>query len=469
MTILEVDTQENDGLVHVSLRGELDLSTVDKVEDELRRTEDRADKLLVLDLSGLTFLDSTGLRLMVTADQRARKSGRRLALVKSPETVHRVFTITKLDERLEMVDDVKEPNPAEAYPLRVMPPDPISRAALNALLASGEAAGCISLSELEEHVQALELGDEELDSLHERLESQGIELTDDCGRSDVDETTYQPDELAGATTDALQLFLNELRRYPLLTAAEEVELAKRIEHGDLEAKERMINSNLRLVVSIAKKYQGQELSLLDLIQEGIFGLIRAAEKFDHRKGFKFSTYATFWIRQAIQRGLANKARTIRIPVHIGQRERRIVRAERELNARLGREPTDSEIAQEAEMPERQVEEVRGAARTVTSLDRPVGDGETPFGELLEYDGAGMEEEIQVSLAQETLRRTVAELPESERNVIRMRYGIDGASRSPCERRGNDSAYRLSACARSSPGRSSGWPRGARSTRCATRL
>ena len=153
-----------------------------------------------------------------------------------------------------------------------------------------------------------------------------------------------------ATTDALQLFLNEIRRYPLLTADEEIELAKRIEQGDLEAKERMINSNLRLVVSIAKKYQGQELSLLDLIQEGIFGLIRAAEKFDWRKGYKFSTYATFWVRQAIQRGLANKARTIRIPVHIGQRERKIARVERELQAKLGREPTDEEIAAAAELP-----------------------------------------------------------------------------------------------------------------------
>jgi RNA polymerase primary sigma factor len=294
------------------------------------------------------------------------------------------------------------------------------------LMARGEETGCINLSELDEQVAALDLTDEELETLHERFDARGIRLTDDCGRQGVADTHFKLEDLNGTTTDALQLFLNEIRRYPLLDKDEEIELAKRIEQGDLEAKERMINSNLRLVVSIAKKYQGQELSLLDLIQEGIFGLIRAAEKFDYRKGFKFSTYATFWIRQAIQRGLANKARTIRIPVHIGQRERKIGRAERELSARLGREPTDTEIAKEAEIPEEQVEEVRAAARTVTSLDRAVGeDGDTAFGDLLPSDEPELEEEIQVSLAQETLRKTIDDLPEPERSVIRMRYGIDG--------------------------------------------
>ncbi len=262
-------------------------------------------------------------------------------------------------------------------------------------------------------------------------------MSDDCGRADAERNTrFQPDELVGTTTDALQLFLNELRRYPLLTKDEEIDLAQRIEGGDLEAKERMINSNLRLVVSIAKKYQGQDLSLLDLIQEGIFGLIRAVEKFDHRKGFKFSTYATFWVRQAIQRGLANKARTIRIPVHIGQRERKVARAERELGARLGRDPTDEEIAAEAEVPVEQIEEVRAAARAVTSLDRSVGeDGDTSFGDLLPSEEPELEEEIQVSLAQETLRKTVSELPEAERNVIRLRYGIDGQEPSPLRETG----------------------------------
>jgi RNA polymerase primary sigma factor len=307
-----------------------------------------------------------------------------------------------------------------------MAAEPATAPEIALLLARGEETGCINLSELDEQVAALDLSDEELEALHERFDARGIRLTDDCGRHGVADTHFKLEELNGTTTDALQLFLNEIRRYPLLDKEEEIELAKRIEQGDLEAKERMINSNLRLVVSIAKKYQGQELSLLDLIQEGIFGLIRAAEKFDYRKGFKFSTYATFWIRQAIQRGLANKARTIRIPVHIGQRERKIGRAERELSARLGREPTDSEIAKEAEIPEEQVEEVRAAARTVTSLDRAVGeDGDTAFGDLLPSDEPELEEEIQVSLAQETLRKTIDDLPEPERSVIRMRYGIDG--------------------------------------------
>ena len=304
--------------------------------------------------------------------------------------------------------------------------DPSIRPEIALLLARGEEIGCINLSELDEQAATLELSDEDLEALHERIDAKGIVLTDDCGRQGVADTHFKLEDLNGTTTDALQLFLNEIRRYPLLNKLEEIELAKRIEQGDLEAKERMINSNLRLVVSIAKKYQGQELSLLDLIQEGIFGLIRASEKFDYRKGFKFSTYATFWIRQAIQRGLANKARTIRIPVHIGQRERKIVRAERELSARLGREPTDAEIAKEAELPAEQVEEVRAAARTVTSLDRAVGeDGDTAFGDLLPSDGPELEEEIQVNLAQETLRRTVDDLPEPERSVILMRYGIDG--------------------------------------------
>jgi RNA polymerase primary sigma factor len=310
-----------------------------------------------------------------------------------------------------------------------------SRPEVAALLARGEERGCVNLSEFDELVQVLELMDDDVDALESYLEAHGIDISDDCGRAGVEPTTFRNGELAAATTDALQLFLNEIRRYPLLTAPQEVDLSKRIEQGDLGAKERMINSNLRLVVSIAKKYQGQELSLLDLIQEGIFGLIRAAEKFDWRKGYKFSTYATFWIRQAIQRGLANKARTIRIPVHIGQRERKIVRAERDLSARLGREPTDDEIAVAAELPLAQVEEVRDAARTVTSLDRPIGEGDTALGDVLEGGTPPVDQEVEVSLSEELLRRTIDELPETERDVIRLRFGFEDDDPQPLRETG----------------------------------
>ena len=235
------------------------------------------------------------------------------------------------------------------------------------LLEHGDDHGCVNLTELHEVVQRLELDEDDVESLFERLEAHGIELTDDCSRALEEPVAYTNAQLASATTDSLQLFLNEAGRYPLLTAAQEVELAKKIERGDKDAKDLLVNSNLRLVVSIAKKYQGHGLTLLDLIQEGIIGLIRAAEKFDWRKGFKFSTYATWWIRQAVQRGVANKARTIRIPVHIVEREQRIARAERELVAELERAPSDDELAKRAKLPVKQVREVRAAARAVASL------------------------------------------------------------------------------------------------------
>ena len=308
---------------------------------------------------------------------------------------------------------------------------------IEALLDRGEEVGCLNLSEVDDLAKKLELEDEDLDTLHERVDARGIELSDDCGRSDASaRTDFKPAELASSTTDALQLFLNEIRRYPLLTAAEEIELAKRIEKGDMQAKERMINSNLRLVVSIAKKYQGQELCLLDLIQEGIFGLIRAAEKFDWRKGYKFSTYATFWIRQAIQRGIANRARTIRIPVHIGQRERKIARVERELAARLERQPTDEEVSKESGVPMEQIQEIREAGRAVTSLDKPLGEeGESAFGDLLASDEMTPEEEVHLSLSEQTVRRTLEDLPETERNVLKLRYGINGDEPTPLRETG----------------------------------
>jgi RNA polymerase primary sigma factor len=297
---------------------------------------------------------------------------------------------------------------------------------IQSLIERGEAQGCVNLSEFSALVQDLELDDGAVNEVQDAIDERGLEVTDDCGQADIAPTRVRGDDLATNTTDAMQLFLNEVRRHPLLTAAEEVELAKRIEEGDAEAKERMINSNLRLVVSLAKRYQGQDLPLLDLIQEGILGLIRAAEKFDWRRGYKFSTYATFWIRQAIQRGIANKARTIRIPVHIGQRERKIARVQRELQAELGRPPSDEEVAAAAEIKVEDIEELRDAARAVTSLDRPIGeDGEAAFGDLLPSDAPEPEEEVEVSLRSEALMRALEQLPDRERKVVKLRFGVNG--------------------------------------------
>jgi RNA polymerase primary sigma factor len=298
---------------------------------------------------------------------------------------------------------------------------------LEALVARGEQEGCLELSELEGVLAPLDLDADEMDDIHAELDERGIELRDDCGREGVPDSTYVNGNLAGITADSLQLFLNEIGRYELLTAEEEVELAKRIERGDAEAKEQMINANLRLVVSIAKRYQGHGLSLLDLIQEGIIGLIRAVEKFDWRRGFKFSTYATWWIRQAVQRGVANKSRTIRIPVHIADRERRIGKAERELHATLGRPPTDAEIAKAAKLSVKQVHEVQEAARAVTSLEKPVGE-DAELGELVAREEApGPEEEVAVSLREQSLRRALGELPDRERELLELRYGLGGVA------------------------------------------
>jgi RNA polymerase primary sigma factor len=297
---------------------------------------------------------------------------------------------------------------------------------LRALLEQGEEAGCLNLSAVNEFLQEADLDEEQVEGFFEQLEERHIPLTDDCARPNADEGAYVNGELAAATTDALQLFLNEAGRYKLLTAPEEVELAKRIERGDKAAKDLMINSNLRLVVSIAKKYQGHGISLLDLIQEGIIGLIRAVEKFDWRRGYKFSTYATWWIRQAVQRGVANKSRTIRIPVHIVEREQKIARAERQLTAKLGRPPTDDEVAKHAKLSQKHVAEVRAAARAVTSLDRPVGDeGDASFGDLFAGEGREPAEEVHVSLTENAVRHAVDALPEREREVVKLRYGMDG--------------------------------------------
>jgi RNA polymerase primary sigma factor len=300
------------------------------------------------------------------------------------------------------------------------------RPELETLVAAGEEQGCINMTQLAEVATDSGLDDEEIAELHAQLAERGIEVLDDCARVGAPPTRATNRELAESTTDAMQLFLNEIRRHPLLTRDEERELAKRVEAGDAEAKERMINSNLRLVVSIAKRYQGQgELTLLDLIQEGVLGLIRAVEKFDWRRGLKFSTYATLWIQQAIQRGLANQARSIRLPVHVVERQQRVSRAERTLLARLGREPTDDEIAEQSRLPVERVAEVRELPRTVTSLDRPVGeDGDASLGDLVADErDEGPTADLEVSLREDLLERALAELPERERMVIESRYGL----------------------------------------------
>jgi RNA polymerase primary sigma factor len=241
---------------------------------------------------------------------------------------------------------------------------------------------------------------------------------------------------ADVSTDSLQLFFNDASRYPLLTPDEEIELAKRIERGDLAAKDRMINSNLRLVISVARKYQGQGLPLGDLIQEGMLGLIRAVEKFDWRKGFRFSTYATLWIRQAIGRGLSNTARTVRLPVHIGQRARKIARTHRELAAVLNRDPTIEEIAEKAEIPVEEVEEIRTADQTPTSLDQPVGESqETPRGDLIASDAPSPAEEAEERAEEDVVVRALDELPEDERRVVRLRFGVDGEEPTPLRETG----------------------------------
>jgi RNA polymerase primary sigma factor len=293
------------------------------------------------------------------------------------------------------------------------------------LVEAAEQSGSIRHSELAEVLEPLELGILETETVHRELEQRGIEVLED---ERPRETTPPPPPPAAVphetTTDALQLFLREAGRHPLLNAAQEVELAKRIERGDMGAKQTMIQSNLRLVVSIAKNYRNQGLPFLDLIQEGTLGLIRAVEKFDWRRGYKFSTYATWWIRQAVARALADKARTIRMPVHIVERMQKMNRAERILWTQLGREPTLDEIAEEANLPVQQAKEVKAAARASTSLDQPVGEQEDAvFGDFVANDDPLPEEKVEDSLRSEALAQALAALSERERHVLILRYGL----------------------------------------------
>src|SRR3954447_14297677 len=302
---------------------------------------------------------------------------------------------------------------------------------IGALIDRGEERGCVDLKEVDELAQALDLEDEDLGALYEQLHARHIELRDDCTRQDAPEAPIDDAQFATVTTDTLQLFLNEIGRHRLLTPSEEIDLAKRIERGDLGAKDRMINANLRLVVSIAKKYQGSELTLLDLIQEGILGLIRAVEKFDWRRGYRFSTYATWWIRQAVERGMDAKARTIKLPINLVRAQRKVARAENALSVKLDRAPTDAEVAAEAQITLADLHALRDAARTVTSLDRPLGEeDDASFGDLLPTDAPGPEDEVHISLREQALRAALAELPERERTVVALRYGIDGGEPTP---------------------------------------
>ena len=240
------------------------------------------------------------------------------------------------------------------------------------------------------------------------------------------EESYRP-ALEGVTElDPLALFLDQAGRWRLLRPAEERALARAIERGDQAAKERMINANLRLVVSLARRYQGAGLPLPDLIQDGATGLIRAVEKFDWRRGNRFSTYATWWIRQAIERGIASKARHVRLPVNVIQRHRRIARVGEDLARRLDRDPTDQELAQAASVSVAHVREARAAARSVASLDRPVGeDGENTLGDLIPSPGPGPDDVVDDRLRRAAVRRAVRRLPERDRVIVRLRYGIDG--------------------------------------------
>jgi RNA polymerase primary sigma factor len=312
---------------------------------------------------------------------------------------------------------------------------------LRQLVDGSEERGSLLQSELNEVLEPLALDPFEVDAVYRELETRGIDVIIDVDENGDALVAAKPDpepEPAPApapqlqvswetTTDALQLFLREAGRHPLLTAAQEVELAKKIERGDMAAKQRMIQSNLRLVVSIAKNYRNQGLPFLDLIQEGTLGLIRAVEKFDWRRGYKFSTYATWWIRQAVARALADKARTIRMPVHIVERLQKMNRAERQLWAQLGREPTLEEIADEANLPLQQAKEVRAAARASASLDAPVGEADDAvLGDFVPGEGPLPDEQVEDSLRSQTLATALRALPERHRLVVVLRYGLDDA-------------------------------------------
>jgi len=295
------------------------------------------------------------------------------------------------------------------------------------LLEAGRTSGSLSTEEITAALSELELDAATIDDFYHALEELQIDVVED-GNTEEEQPSEVTREI---TTDSLQLFLKDIGKVDLLTAAQEVELAKRIERGEHLAKQEMVEANLRLVVSIAKRYRNQGLPFLDLIQEGTIGLVRAAEKFDHRKGFKFSTYATWWIRQAVARALADKARTIRMPVHIVEKLNKIVRSERKLRAELGREPFAWEIGLDVELNADEVEQIRRSSQAPVSLEKPVGDEEeSEFGHFLTDESEPLPEEAaEVELRKATLKRVLSTLSLRERRVLELRYGLNGEH--PC--------------------------------------
>jgi RNA polymerase primary sigma factor len=291
---------------------------------------------------------------------------------------------------------------------------------IQTFLDVAEERGTIEEGALDAFAAEHDLEDDELVALRAELEAREVDILAPR-RAEAPETYH-----ASGSTDGLTLFMNRAGRYPLLTAAEEVALAKRIERGDAEAKERMINSNLRLVISIARRYQGHDIPLLELVQEGAIGLNRAVEKFDWRRGFKFSTYATWWIRQACQRAISNLSTTIRVPTHVHERRLKLARVGRELKTSLGREPTREELAEAAKLSRQHVDEALDAAEAPVSLNQRVGvEDEGELGELFsDSSAADPAEEAVESLRRLALRRSLARLPERERRVLELRFGID---------------------------------------------
>jgi RNA polymerase primary sigma factor len=291
---------------------------------------------------------------------------------------------------------------------------------VRALVENAEERGWIEPAEIEAFAIELDLQDAEIAELKLELEARGHEIGQPVEEPEEAPAPVEPVVAIGAG-DSLQLFLADVGRHKLLTASEEVMLAKKIEKGDLLAKRRMIESNLRLVVSIAKGYRGLGVPFLDLIQEGTLGLNRAVEKFDWRRGFKFSTYATWWIRQSVQRAVANNARTIRVPVHVVERQQKLGRAARRLEVELGREATKEELAEATGLPIQHVEEALGAAQASVSLNQNVGaDDEGELGDLF-ADREAPEE----SLRKQGVRRALDALPERERRILELRFGFEG--------------------------------------------